>query len=363
MILRWALKLRPEDEWPTHGEMWVRDKKNWCTDEEWIKIVCGCADIGLFDFLGLYQLLTVGGIPVLHNALGIGKGKYLSDGREILRMVMNLDVTNQILRVVLEDIRGLPYPGQWNAISIEDENVIIVHSGTDLMCAYFAFQMEHLVEVHGPHRCDLWKQLENVCPDTKDESELFLTCLAMGFSLASGPTLLAHNQMAVCPKPMGCNLPIAADEDRPSTHEAGAGSVCHVVGDLQVNFEDSELGILRDVPKLMETECPHVVDMIATCAVWGATHAEKKTFHRRLVCESLGFIKDGILGAHYGTNSAVMILIVLTTSMCTMIYVQVRYLQIVAGRWFCCTQVRHELGQLLDRTWRALGAMGAARRT
>ena len=148
---------------------------------------------------------------MLHNTIGVGKGKRLPDGREILRMVMNVDVTNRILRVLLADIRSLPYPGQWHAVSVEDEELVVVHSGTDLTCAYFAFLLEH----------EWWKflaftgkltgkDIAAVRPDLVDELELYACCrcLAMGLNSASGLMQFAHNRMAMLPQPQGCDLPL-----------------------------------------------------------------------------------------------------------------------------------------------------------
>jgi len=352
------LLLRPEDEWPSPTEMKGRDKRNWCSDDDWLEIVRGCADIELFDFLKPDQLLRLGGEPVLHNCLGVGKGKFLDDGREILRMVMNLDVTNQILRVLLADIRSLPYPGQWNAVSIENEELIIFHSGTDLTCAYFAFKMEQVwwkyMAFNGAIK---GSDIADLRPDLSDEQELYAccTCLAMGFNSASGLMQLAHNVMAQSPKPSGCGLPIRQQmrTDYPAVKlEPGLSAVLWET--FQDNFEASEIGSITDALKLMSTECPVVCDMIDTYAVWGAAEAKKKTFHRKLVCESLGYIKDGIIAAHYGTNNAIMLLIFLTAYMCSLRSVQVRFLQIVSGRWSRQIQVRRELAQLLDETWRAL---------
>jgi len=183
-----AMLFKPEEEWPTEEEMRGRDKRNWCSDGEWIKICCGCSDAGVFEFLRPGQLLTIAGVPVLHNCMGVGKDKYLPDGREVLRMEMDVDVTNQILRILLADIRSLPYPGQWNAVSLEGDDLVMFHSGTDLTCAYFALQLEHtwwkFLAFNGKLS---GKDIESYRPDLRDEPELYACwkCLAMGLNSAS----------------------------------------------------------------------------------------------------------------------------------------------------------------------------------
>jgi len=183
-----AMLFKPEEDWPTEEEMRGRDKRNWCSDEEWIKICCGCGDAGVFEFLRPGQLLTIARAPVLHNCMGVGRNKYLPDGREVLRMVMDVAVTNQILRILLADIRSLPYPGQWNAVSLEGDDLVMFHSGTGLTCAYFAFLLEHtwwkLLAFNGKLS---GKDIESCRPDCRDEPELYACCkcLAMGINSAS----------------------------------------------------------------------------------------------------------------------------------------------------------------------------------
>ena len=65
-------------------------------------------------------------------------------------------------------------------------------------------------------------------------------------------------------------------------------------------------------------------------------------------------MKDGIVAARSGTNNAVMVLVVLTAYMCSMRYVQVRFLQIVArsrceGSWLSCWMRRGVLWLMLTR--------------
>ena len=73
-------------------------------------------------------------------------------------------------------------------------------------------------------------------------------------------------------------------------------------------------------------ECPEVVDMIDVYALWGASSAQKKTVHRQLKCESLGFVRDGLVKAQYGTSNSIFVLISLTAYMCAQAVVEVKLL-------------------------------------
>ncbi len=54
--------------------------------------------------------------------------------KEILRLIMNLGPANAVQRMILGDIRSLPYPGQWRAVEVQD-NYVVLWSSTDPNCA------------------------------------------------------------------------------------------------------------------------------------------------------------------------------------------------------------------------------------
>jgi len=177
----------------------------------------------------------------------------------------------------------------------------------------------------------------------------------MGLNSASGLMQFAHNRMAMLPQPQGCALPLRqqmrTNQPVPKL-EPGIADILWET--FQDNFEVAEVAAISDVLEMIGGECPEVVDMIDVYTIWGATSAEKKTFHRQLQCQSLGFVRDGLVKAQYGTSDAIFILVCLTAYMCTQAFVEVKLLQIVSGRWSRQIQLRRELAQLLDATWRCL---------
>ena len=80
--------MKPENEWKRPQDN--PGRKLWANENEWINIARGVYKTGVFSFIPRSELIEVDGCPVLHNCFGVGKGKYLADGREILRLVMNL---------------------------------------------------------------------------------------------------------------------------------------------------------------------------------------------------------------------------------------------------------------------------------
>ena len=113
------------------------NKPKWAEREEWVKIARGCYERGIFTFLKRGQLLTIDGKPAVDNTTGAGRGEYFHAG-EVLRLVMNLDVCKSIMAALLGDIMALSYPGQWNAVFLE-EGQVFVHSTSDLNSAYYCF--------------------------------------------------------------------------------------------------------------------------------------------------------------------------------------------------------------------------------
>ena len=91
---------------------------------------------------GMWELVWIGDQLLLNRWFGVGKGKYLSlglahhSGAEILRIIMNLTVSNTLIIPMTGDIRTLPYPGQWRAIILQGKEVL-VWSFTDLKGCFY----------------------------------------------------------------------------------------------------------------------------------------------------------------------------------------------------------------------------------
>eukprot|EP00975_Prorocentrum_lima_P027953 5877815-Prorocentrum_lima.AAC.1 len=74
----------------------------------------------------------------LNGAFGVGKHKTTPDGTsEILRLIINLIPINGLFQVLAEDIRTLPYGGQWSGIFLLQDDMVAAFSDEDLTCAFY----------------------------------------------------------------------------------------------------------------------------------------------------------------------------------------------------------------------------------
>jgi len=359
--------LKPKCEWKLPPS---KPKVQWVeSDDEWRKIVVGCAELGIFRFLKPDELLYVDGRPVRHNCLGVGKGKKLANGLEVLRMVFNLDLTNSMLRLIIADIRSLSYPGQWQAVQMldpaeEDENeFVFAFSSADLTCAYFCFQTERSWDRYLAFEEPVaGKDVCHVYPELRDEPSVYAcsAVLPMGFNSASSIMQYIHVRMATLSRPKGAGLSIYRQMrvDRPVPHDdaRGDGPICDILWEVfQDNFDEAERIEVQAIFDLVGTLTPELSDMQDTYLTWGASRAEDKTFERVLVCESLGFMRDGLAGIQRGTDKAICTLVGLTAWAIQQVSITLKTLQVLSGRWCRLVQLRRELGCCLDGLWRVMG--------
>ena len=91
------------------------------------------------------EVLDGEGNPVTAGLFGIGKGKWPegfegSDLHEILRLIINLIGSNDLMDDLQGETSTLPYLGQWRAISLE-KGCWYHWSGEDLRCAFYLLRL------------------------------------------------------------------------------------------------------------------------------------------------------------------------------------------------------------------------------
>ena len=367
VMQRPEMLLKDEAEWP---DITVRNKRNWCSDEEWKKIAVNLGELEVFTFLKSSEIFKIKGKPVLHNCMGISKNERLDDGRDILRLVMNLDVTNTILQTVFGDIRSLPYPGQWNAVSVVNDDHVMVHSQTDLSCAYYCFKLEQPWYRFFAFNGKLSGQdVAEIRPDLRDEPELYACSqvLCLGYASASGFMQYAHNVMAMSPPPKEISLPVKRQMERAVKRKSMGGSG-HIASEkavieqadndvlweiFQDSFNMTEILPVEDAITLIGHQSPTLSALSDVYAVWGAQQAEDKTFHRSIVLEGLGYIKDGLTCSHVPTEKALMLTLSFTLHTLGKRSIHPKAFQILLGMWSQLVQLRQELGIVMDALWKA----------
>lgn len=348
------LLLKPENEWKRPQDN--PGRKLWANENEWINIARGVYKTGVFSFIPRSELIEVDGCPVLHNCFGVGKGKYLADGREILRLVMNLDLTNSMLMMIIGDIRALPYPGQWQSIELKDD-MVLVFSQSDLSAAYYAFGLPRTWWKHLAFMPAIpFEKVADLVPHLKGEKEVYACArvLAMGLNSAAGLMQYLHMRMALDPRPGGANLPptqqLRCDRPVPALDSQGRAMVWEI---FQDNFEVAELAEFKDLAKWVDTTCTHLEVMSDVYVRWGATQSESKTKHRQVILESLGYVRDGVAGRQYLTNKYLAFLLGYTQWVMQQKTVTPMAMMILAGKWNRAIQLAREVSSLTDTMYRS----------
>ena len=104
-------------------------------------IASALVESGVCGLIEAEQIFAVDGRPVVNSFFGVEKpNKTLTDGRPILRLIMNLVPTNAYQRAIKGDVRFLPYLGQLCGIVIADGQELLI-SQEDMSCAFYVFEL------------------------------------------------------------------------------------------------------------------------------------------------------------------------------------------------------------------------------
>ena len=132
--------LLPEVKWPDElpqPQVWVKSQT------DWHEICAGAAERGIFTFLKERDVFQFRGTPLLNGLFGVEKkNKILDSGEPILRMIINAIPANALQETIEADIRTLPYFAQWSAISVDEEDKVIIWNELDMTSAFYVFRLE-----------------------------------------------------------------------------------------------------------------------------------------------------------------------------------------------------------------------------
>ena len=150
------------DELP-QPQVWVESQK------DWHEICAGAAERGIFTFLKEQDVFHFQGKPLLNGLFGVEKrNKSLDSGEPVLRMIINAIPANAFQETIEADIRTLPYFGQWSAISVDEEDRVVVWNELDMTSAFYEFRLANPFRANSPRggcpicvprkACTLWWQ-------------------------------------------------------------------------------------------------------------------------------------------------------------------------------------------------------------
>lgn len=84
------------------------------------------------------EVLRVGSTRVLNGLFGVGKGKFLPDGREIQRVIMNLIPSNSVMTQAKGSTSGLPSITQYLSLVLDREESVLLFQ-SDMSSAFYLF--------------------------------------------------------------------------------------------------------------------------------------------------------------------------------------------------------------------------------
>ncbi len=93
---------------------------------------------GICDWIPFEEVITYRNQKVLNGLFAVGKGKFLEDGREIQRCIMNLIPSNSVLCKLEGAVSRLPSICQWMSITLEDDEELVFYL-SDMSSAFYLF--------------------------------------------------------------------------------------------------------------------------------------------------------------------------------------------------------------------------------
>jgi hypothetical protein len=108
--------------------------------EEEDRIVNELVERGLLIWLREDRVVRHLGEKVTNGLFGVGKNKRLQDGREVLRLIMNLQPSNRLQAHWPGDIEALPIWTQWKSLHL-DSYSDLASSSEDLQGCFYLFRL------------------------------------------------------------------------------------------------------------------------------------------------------------------------------------------------------------------------------
>ena len=331
--------LLPEDKWPEdlpQPQVWVENQ------EEWHEICAGAADRGIFNFLKKENIFHCRGTPLLNGLFGVEKkNKILENGEPVLRMIINAIPANALQETIEADIRTLPYFVQWSAISVDEEDKVMIWNELDMTSAFYVFRLEPAwyrfqalaKPVSGPFAAK-W------APDLMTEECVYpaVAVMAMGWKSACGLLQQIHRKLCFLPKPMGAGLDpsreIRRDGPVPRSSKPQDASFYSVYLDGFSHAELKHWNQLSNHEKWSwETQAVH-----EAWDRWGIPSQAEKAIVNELELETLGCRINGNAGVIAPPRSVDSRLIGLTAWFARNPSQRRQTAENFGGRWVRCVQ-------------------------
>ena len=219
------------------------------SQKEWENIAKLLYERNIVREVAYEDIYRVRGQPVLAGAFGVTKrGKFLNDGRPVLRLIINLTPANMCQEAITGDVDLLSSAGSWLSLVLLDGEVMLV-SGDDLVCSFYLFS---LPECWAPY-FTLAKPVSRASLFGSGDGMVWLSVkvLPMGWLSAVGVMQHAHRAILRWQQPMGAALEagreVRKDRPQPISCRPSEGAAWHVYVDDFTEFEKVVRGALEAV--------------------------------------------------------------------------------------------------------------------
>eukprot|EP00438_Fugacium_kawagutii_P004408 Skav228593 [mRNA] locus=scaffold1161:70199:75552:+ [translate_table: standard] len=319
--------------------------------EQWDLIAKELLDRGLVE--PVEDPLVMRGKVLTNGAFGVVKpGKYLSDDRPVLRLIMDFRGVNSVTKVLEGDVRTLTGAPALQHVVLPGGKVLRV-SADDLVAAFYLFGLPRgwsRMMTFGPKVS--WKKLGI---DREGDVHIGARVLPMGWASAVGVLQHAHRRLAL-------RSPLAGG--------GGLLAGCEIRRDSEfpdMEVEESLWSLYLDDMSLVEVMDRRVAKELsgkppeeqqrlrAAYTQWGIPYNLEKAKERAAKAEKLGAILDGDAGLLKSSMKRAIDSISLGFWLLRQEKVPRKALQVFLGKETHTIQFRRPLFAIFDYLWKDIG--------
>ena len=319
---------------------------------EWHLIVGELYRRGLLE--PVEEPVKVRGGYISNGSFGVVKaGKYLPDGRPVLRLIMDLRHTNVATRIITGDVKSLTGAAALQHVVLPEGQVMRM-SADDLVAAFYLFALpkgwSRLMTFGGPVP---WRVL-----GVEREGETFVgaTVLPMGWSSAVGVLQHAHRRLALrSPLQGGAGLlgrcEIRRDSIFPDLEEESSLWSLYLDDTSLIEIMDRKVA-----EELAGKPAAEQLRMRQAYAHWGIPISLDKALERAERAEKLGAVVDGDAGVLRCATRRAMESVSLVLWILGQEKVPRKALQVLCGKEVHTLQFRRPLFGIYDYIWKGIAS-------
>ena len=304
------------------------------------------------SWIPLEKVYSVGGVRVLNGLFGVRKSQCLSDGRPVLRLIMNLTGSNETQLQLEGGCNTLPSIPSWQSLVLDGKETLSLHQ-SDMCSAFYLFRIPASWQ---PHLAFNVVVDGSVCGGL-DKVEYCLACnvIPMGW-LNSVGIMQEISERLLASSSLGLDHRIARGHVIPPW--------LNIVLDHAKQQEKAWWHVYLDNYAAGERILPQTAgDSARACheaaeKAWreaGVASSDKKRIEGASRITELGAEIDGEQGTLGISTEKMLNIIHGTFWMITSKFLNRKTVQVMAGRWVFALQFRRPAMSVLDRTWRFVG--------